>query len=179
MTIYIIEEYLKQNPNNKIIVLTHGTTVLRTQFHDVLVGIKPNFTYNLVEKFNQYNPTTDVNVCLPQTLVGNDLNKIDLLIVDEVHQFYFAEKMMKDIIKQTKPNKQLLLTGTPSSFIRKGFNIIPITLNTIFDEGMVSDLYVEIATSSYTFDPMHDFNQNDELKTEIYIKNSETKKNFR
>lgn len=176
MTIYIIEEYIKQNPQKKIMVLAHGTTVLRTQFHDVLEEIKPDFTYNLVEKFNQYDVSADVNICLPQTLSGNELNKIDLLVVDEAHQFYFAEKMIKNIIKQTNPGKQLLLTGTPSSFIRKRFKIIPVTLNTIFDEGMVSDLYVEIATSSYTFDPMHDFNQNDELKTDVYIRNSETKK---
>jgi superfamily II DNA or RNA helicase len=176
MTIYMMEEYLRENPNHKIMVLAHGTTILRTQFHDVLKETKPAFTYNLVEKFTQYDVTADVNICLPQTLAGNVLNKIDLLIVDEAHQFYFAEKMMKDIIKQTKPKKQLLLTGTPSPFIRKGINIVPVTLNTIYDEGMISDLYVEIATSSYTFDPMTDFNSQDELKTDVYIKDSETKK---
>jgi len=176
MTIYMMEEWLHQNPNSKIMVLAHGTTILRTQFHDVLKETKPNFTYNLVEKFTQYDVTADVNICLPQTLAGNVLDKIDLLIVDEAHQFYFAEKMMKEIIKQAKPKKQLLLTGTPSPFIRKGFKIIPITLNTIFDEGMISDLFVEIATSSYTIDPMTDFNRDDELKTGVYIKESETKK---
>jgi superfamily II DNA or RNA helicase len=177
MTIYMMEEYLRENPNHKIMVLAHGTTILRTQFHDVLVENNPDFTYNLVEKFTQYDVTADVNICLPQTLAGNVLNKIDLLIVDEAHQFYFAEKMMKEIIKQTKPKKQLLLTGTPSPFIRKGFKIIPVTLNTIFDEGMISDLFVEIATSSYTFDPMIDFNPNtDELRTSVHIKDSETKK---
>jgi superfamily II DNA or RNA helicase len=177
MTIYIIEEYLKQNPTHKVQILAHGTTILRTQFHDVLEEIKPNFTYNLVEKFNQYDVTADVNVCLPQTLAGNELNKINLLVVDEAHQFYFAEKMMKEIIKKTKPQKQLLLTGTPSPFIRKGFKIIPVTLNTIFDEGMITDLFVEIATSSYSFDPMYDFNPNtDELKSSVHIKESETKK---
>jgi superfamily II DNA or RNA helicase len=176
MTIYMMEEWLRQNPNSKIMVLAHGTTILRTQFHDVLKETRPNFTYNLVEKFTQYDVTADVNICLPQTLAGNVLDKIDLLIVDEAHQFYFAEKMMKEIIKQTKPKKQLLLTGTPSPFIRKGFKIIPVTLNTIFDEGMISDLFVEIATSSYTFDPMIDFNQDDELKLGVYIKESETKK---
>ena len=177
MAIYIMEEYLRENPNHKVMILAHGTTILRTQFHDVLEEIKPDFNYNLVEKFTQYNVTADVNICLPQTLTGNVLNKIDLLIVDEAHQFYFAEKMMKDIIKQTKPKKQLLLTGTPSPFIRKGFKIIPVTLNTIFDEGMISDLYVEIATSSYSFDIMNDFNSSVfELKSSVHIKESETKK---
>jgi len=176
MSINIIEKYLAQNPNHKVLILTHGTTILRTQFHDVLEEIMPNFTYNLVEKFNQYDVMADVNVCLPQTLVGNKLNEINLLIVDEAHQFYFGEKMVKEIIEKTNPRKQLLLTGTPSTFIGRGFNIIPTSLNTIFDEGMISDLYVEIATSSYSFDPMNDFNDDDELKASIYIKESETKK---
>ena len=48
MTIYVIEEYLKQNPNHKVLVLAHGTTILRTQFHDVLEEIKPDFSFNLV-----------------------------------------------------------------------------------------------------------------------------------
>lgn len=36
ISIYSIEEYLHDNPNHKVLVLAHGTTVLRTQYHDVL-----------------------------------------------------------------------------------------------------------------------------------------------
>jgi len=174
MSIFVIEDYLQRNPDHKIIVLTHGTTVLRTQFHDVLEEIKPNFTYNLVEKFSEYDPNASVNVCLPQTLHEKKLHDVDLLVCDEAHQFYFAD-MVQQIITKSKVSKQLLLTGTPSVFIGKNMNIIPVPLNTIFDEGMVSDVYVEIATSSYNFD-IGDYNQNDELKTDISFKKSETKK---
>jgi superfamily II DNA or RNA helicase len=174
MSIFVIEDYLQRNPDHKIIVLTHGTTVLRTQFHDVLEEIKPNFTYNLVEKFSEYDPNASVNVCLPQTLHEKKLHDVDLLVCDEAHQFYFAD-MVQQIITKSKVSKQLLLTGTPSVFIGKNMNIIPVPLNTIFDEGMVSDVYVEIATSSYNFD-ISDYNQNDELKTDISFKKSETKK---
>jgi superfamily II DNA or RNA helicase len=175
MTIYCLEDYLKDNPNHKIMVLAHGTTILRTQFHDVLEEIHPYFTYKLVESFDEYDETKDVNVCLPQTLVGKKLSKINLLVVDEAHQFYFGEKMVKEIIKKTNPDKQLLLTGTPSIFIREKYPVIPVTLNTIFDEGMISDVYVEIATSSYNFG-IYDYNQDDELKARIPFKSSETKK---
>ena len=175
MAIHCIEDFLQKNPNSKVIVLAHGTTVLRTQFHDVLEEIKPDFTYKLADNFSEYDETKAVNVCLPQTLNRKSLKKIDLLVVDEAHQFYFGEKMVKDIIKKTKPRRQLLLTGTPSIFIREKHPIIPVTLNTIFDEGMVSDVYVEIATSSYNFD-IYDYNQNDELKSEVHFKDSETKK---
>jgi superfamily II DNA or RNA helicase len=175
MAINCIEDFLQKNPNSKVIVLAHGTTILRTQFHDVLEEIKPDFTYKLADNFSEYDETKAVNVCLPQTLNRKSLKKIDLLVVDEAHQFYFGEKMVKDIIKKTKPRRQLLLTGTPSIFIREKHPIIPVTLNTIFDEGMVSDVYVEIATSSYNFD-IYDYNQNDELKESIQFKDSETKK---
>jgi superfamily II DNA or RNA helicase len=175
MAIHCIEDFLRKNPNSKVIVLAHGTTILRTQFHDVLEEIKPNFTYKLADNFSKYDESKAVNVCLPQTLNKKSLIKIDLLVVDEAHQFYFGEKMVKDIIKKTKPRRQLLLTGTPSIFIREKHPIIPVTLNTIFDEGMVSDVYVEIATSSYNFD-IYDYNTNDELKSEVHFKDSETKK---
>lgn len=176
--IYIIEDYLKQNPSHKVLILAHGTTVLRTQFHsnieDVYSTIKSDFDYKLVENYSEYDNNASINVCLPQTLNGKLLNKIDLLVVDEAHQFYFAS-MVKDIIKKVKPMKQLLLTGTPSIFIRNKYPIIPVTLNTIFDEGMVSDLFVEIATSSYNFG-WGDFNKYNELKSEINFKEIETKK---
>jgi hypothetical protein len=175
MTIYIIEEYLRQNPNHKVMVLAHGTTILRTQFHDVLEKYNPEFTYNLIQSCKDYeNSTAQVNVCLPQTLVKCKLTNTNLLVVDEAHQFYFAT-MVKNIIKKTRVKKQLLLTGTPSQFILKKFHIIPVSLNTIFDAGMISDIYVELASSSYNFD-FKDYNTYDELKSTVRFNKSATKK---
>ena len=96
MTINVIENYLLNNPTYKVLVLTHGTTILRTQFHDVLEIVKPDFTYNLVEKFTEYDNNKQVNVCLPQTLKGRKLSTIDLIIVDEAHQFYEINSIWND-----------------------------------------------------------------------------------
>lgn len=185
MSIYIIEEYLIKNPTHKIIVLTHGTTVLRTQFHDTLEEYKPDFTYELIEKSSDYNNTNaSVVVCLPQTLVNCDLKDTQLLIVDEAHHFYLSEKakMIKDIIAKSGVKKHLLLTGTPSKFIfenlklnKDEYNIIPVVLNTIYDAGMVSEAYVEVASSTYNFS-LDDYNSDDELKTSIHIKSADTNK---
>jgi hypothetical protein len=185
MTIYIIEEYLREHPDHKIIVLAHGTTILRTQFHDVLVDNKPDFTYSLIESGDDYlKSTSSVIVCLPQTLKNVKLRKADLLIVDEAHHFYVSTsaKMIKDIIKETEVKKQLLLTGTPSKFIyenlrlnRQEYHIIPVTLNTIFDAGMVSEAYVEVASSTYNFS-LDDYCDDDELKTTVHIKSADTNK---
>lgn len=175
MSIFTIEDYLNQHPLHKVLVLTHGTTVLRTQFCEVLNEVKPGFTSNLVETYSDYNSNKQVNVCLPQTLTGHTLPHVDLLVVDEAHQFYFAD-MVQDIIKQTTPSKQLLLTGTPSIFIQKNYPIIPIPLMTIYEEGMVADVRVEIATSSYNFDIIKDYNEDRELKSEVEFIGAETKK---
>ena len=70
MSIYVIEDYLIEHPLAKVLVLTHGTTVLRTQFCEVLDEVKPDFTSNLVEKYTDYNSNKQVNVCLPQTLIA-------------------------------------------------------------------------------------------------------------
>ncbi len=173
MSIFSIENYLLEHPNAKVLTLCHGTTVLRTQFCEVLDEVKPNFTSNLVEKFSDYNSNSQVNVCLPQTLSGHTLSHIDLLVVDEAHQFYFAN-MVQDIIKMTTPSKQLLLTGTPSIFIEKEYPIIPIPLMTIYDQGMIADVNIEIAISDYNFDVIKDFNEDKELKSEVEILKSET-----
>ena len=173
MSIFIVEDYLNKNPQNKVLILTHGTCVLRTQYNEVLDEVHPGFTYNLVEKFSDFNINKEVNVCLPQTLCGKILPQIDLLIVDEAHQFYFAD-MVQEIIKQINPSKQLLLTGTPSPFIARNLPIIAVPLMTIYEQNMCSDVRVEIAVSSYSFDVIQDFNEDKELKSEIKIHDNET-----
>ena len=182
MTICLLDEYLVENPNHKVLVLTHGTTVLRSQFHDNLIKYSPSFTFSMPETGEEYtNSTSQVTVCLPQTLVRlQTLQQVDLLVVDEAHQFYFAD-MIKDIIKKTGAVRQLLLTGTPSKFIYENSNpknknpykIIPVSMNTIFDAGMVSDLYIEIASSSYSY-TMDDYTTTDELKQSVTFKQKDT-----
>lgn len=184
MTIHIIDEYLKENPTHKVIVLAHGTTILRTQFHQEIVNINNLsplcFKSKIVESHTEYDVNVGVNVCLPQTLYNKPIPKIDLLVVDEAHEFYFPTKtgdknMMKNIINTCKPKKQLLLTGTPAKFILHNYHIVPITLNTLFDANMVTDLYVEIATSSYDFN-LKNFNADNELTKKSTFNNNETNK---
>jgi len=97
------------------------------------------------------------------------LAKADLLFVDEAHHFYFAEKknkkglaMVEDIIQKAKVKKQVLLTGTPSEFILKKYYVICVPLNVVHDSGMISDFYVDIASSNYNFD-FKDYDSNGDL----------------
>lgn len=173
MVIQIIEEYIKENPDHKILVLAHGTDVLRSQFYNVCVKYKPNFTFKLVRSKLEYDSNIHVNITLPQTAIRSSLEKIDLLIVDEAHQWYFSPSV-KTIIDECRPTKRLLMTGTPSKFIKEGMEIIPLTINQIFDSGRIAPLKVEIACSNYDF-RIGDFDSEGDLNNPDFNE-SDTKK---
>jgi superfamily II DNA or RNA helicase len=166
MSIAYIEFYLAINPNAKILVLTHGTTVLRTQYFQEIKKLNVSFTYKEIQP-KQKDFNASVIIAIPQTLDSfKSLPQFDLLIVDEAHQFYFAEGkgknkgnngQVKNIIEMIKPKHQLLLSGSPSKFIKKGFPIIPITIEELLKENVITDVVVELATSIYKF-KTEDFN---------------------
>lgn len=136
--------------------------------------------------FKKILKSNNVVVTLPHT-VYSALNQIqknmfDLVIVDEAHHYYLAGKnkdtgMMKKLIKQISPKHQLLLTGTPSCFIRENhinnaknlnglYDIIPITVYDLMKYGRISkDMIIEVARSKYDFNT-DDFNTDGELKKE-------------
>ena len=102
MSVFIIEQYLIQNPEHKVLVLTHGLSVLRSQYHERCSNAKPSFSYNLVESRSEFNQETHVNITLPQTII-RDIPEVDLMIIDEGHIFYFSS-MGQEILEISKPN---------------------------------------------------------------------------
>ena len=108
----IINEYLKINPNARILVLTEGQTTLMNQYLDELKNpnIDINFTYGMV------GFDVQVSVGIPQNI--NKLqHNIDLIIIDEAHNWYLAPTVQK-IIENLNPKHQVLMTGTPSAFTK-------------------------------------------------------------
>jgi superfamily II DNA or RNA helicase len=186
MSIAAIEKYCFDNPKHKVLVLTHGQTVLRSQYAKDIDDAKPNFSWSMV--VSSIDPALEmpqiksndivtsnkqVIISLPQSILKSLLPHFDLIVVDEAHQFYFAE-MVKSIIKQVSPNHQLLLTGTPSPFIANGYkNIIPVSLEVLNENGMVCDPIIEIAGSTYDF-KLSDYNAYNELKNDVIIKEEDT-----
>jgi superfamily II DNA or RNA helicase len=114
----VIQKYINKYPNAKVLVLTHGQNLLKNQYIDSLnkpfIDIK--FTFNDLKNLDKNN-LPQVFVGIPQAMVDFPLNKIDLLIVDECHEFYL-KPMVQSIIKKIKPSHQLLMTGSPSEFIK-------------------------------------------------------------
>ena len=176
MAIAWMENYLSENPNHRILVLTHGQSVLRQQFYNDIESAHVNFTYEKVEKSKNFiTNSSQVVVTLPNTIVNslnNTKNTFNVLIVDEAHHYYYAKNgMVGTIIKHYGFQKQLLLTGTPAPFIANKRKIIALPLEELIDSGYASDPIVVMSNGSYHVNSS-DFNSNNELK-ESYELNTE------
>lgn len=151
IAIDIIRRYLLLNPNKKVLVLTHSTNVLLDNFVDRLNSIDVDFTYSTT-----FDPNSDVHITIPQH--NNKINKhYGLLIVDEAHQNYFADRI-QDIISIIKPDKEVLLTGTPSKFIKDGgYNIYVFPLNELPEQNLPK-LQIELVASNYNWEDEEEVN---------------------
>ena len=177
MSIAFIEAYLKDNPKHRVLVLTHGTTILRSQYYDVLIKTGPGFSFSNIEVGKDIKIADgQVIVTLPQTIRGvGGLSKFDLVIIDEAHHFYFAKDgMVQSIIEQVRPQHQLLLTGTPSPFILRGYPTISVAANRLLDYGMIEDPLIEIASSTYDL-RNRDYNASYDLKGSVEFREADTR----
>jgi len=105
-----IIEYTAKHPNSNIVFLAHGQNILKTQFLDLLKEhITTQFTFGTIGEDKQ------VCVGLPHYFNTKEVQSIDLLIVDEAHEYYSAG-MEQELIKKYNPRHILLLTGSPGIF---------------------------------------------------------------
>lgn len=150
-----------KNSGLKTLILAHGTSIIRTQWTQRLkqYGIRHSTDINSKSK---------IIVQLPQSLYDKDLPEFDLLIVDEAHEFYFAD-MVKTIIKKTKPKQSLLLTGTPSKFIKNGVPTIVVSADKLIQQNYMSDVYFGLATTNEPIKRV-DFKTDGDLKQSVRFK---------
>ena len=140
----ITMKFLQNNPGRKVLILTHGTDVLRKQWRN-----------ELSEKgITASDQPGEHDICfgLPQ---GHRqlkaLGKLDYLIIDEAHEFTFATTV-QELIKTLKPKKILYLTGTPSKFIAKGYNPTIVPAIDLIASDNISDLYVGMVSTNAKLD---------------------------
>jgi superfamily II DNA or RNA helicase len=187
MAICFIDLYLQDNPTHKVFVSTHNTIILGNNFYDRVLNKNPTFTHQLVTKDNEIDFTKQVIVSLPSTLNRRKLPKFDLVVIDEAHQMYESDytpeegSMVKRIIKKSGIKKELLLTGTPSYFVRKNqeqkreiYKMFFVPMSKVYDAGGCSDVIVEMAGSSYYITDK-DY-RGDEIKDSFSFKEQETNK---
>lgn len=114
----IIQEYIHKYPNARVLVLTHGQNLLKDQYLNSLNNPHSEITFNygpFLKKGVDIHTYPQVQVGIPQGIDNIVWDKIDLLVVDECHEFYL-KKMVQAIIKKLKPKHQVLMTGSPSIF---------------------------------------------------------------
>jgi superfamily II DNA or RNA helicase len=194
ISLEFIEGYLKRFPEAKILVLTHGTTLLKNQFLDYL---EAHTQLPAIEVYNMEDIAPSVvAVALPQTIHKqlknmDNVSEIDLLIVDEAHEFYIGANkksttMVSKIIEKLKPKHQLLLTGTPAPFIEinqecKRFEIVPISLMSIMEsdphENVIHSATIELATSACLYDD-DQFNSTFDLKRDFNFTENEVSRDL-
>jgi superfamily II DNA or RNA helicase len=144
---FMMIEFIKANPTKSFLVLTHATNVLKTQWADMFA------MYNL--EASLVPGKSRVLYGIPQGLKSLDLPKYDYIIVDEAHEYNFIkskkadyQSMVTQIKNKTKPSNIIYLTGTPSKFIKEGFNPIIIPAIELINQGFISDVYVGMVSTT-------------------------------
>lgn len=106
-----LNRYIQKNPNAQVVVLTHGQNLLKTQYLQELE--KPNIRIDFT--FGTFLDDAQVLVGIPQSLKKLKSRKIDLLVIDEAHQYYQARTVQNFIINN-KIKHIILLTGSIAKF---------------------------------------------------------------
>lgn len=145
----VIQKYLQQNRIARVLVLTHGQNLLKNQYLESLIS--PNFEIEF--SFGIFSSSAQVRVGLPQSIKQLDWDYIDLLVVDECHEFYL-KPMVQKIVKSLKPKHQVLLTGSPSKFNKlkaqgKKYEITYIAGEQLFDYDIFSAVEMNVVPVEY------------------------------
>jgi superfamily II DNA or RNA helicase len=107
----VLNKYLSVRKQHRVLVLTEGQNTLKNQYIQELdnAHIAINFTYG------GFDSDAQVRIGLPQSIDQLKWDGIELLVIDEAHNFYFAD-MVQNIIKKLNPTHIMLMTGSPTKF---------------------------------------------------------------
>ena len=165
MAIMIIDNFIRRRLG-RVLVITHHTNIIKSNFIDRLNDINVSFTYSDV------NTNADCFIAIRSNSLNRiDVDDFDLLVVDEAHQNYFA-KTIQSITNYV--SHQVLLTATPSKFVRAGgFNILAVARLDIPNNYFASlSFRVVNAETSITTDSYNDDNV---VKSTVKFHRSEVK----
>lgn len=108
---HVINMAIADNSELKVVVLTEGQKTLKSQYISELEN--PNIPINFT--FGDFESNAQVRVGIPQSIDQLDWKEIDMLIVDEAHNFFLAP-MVQDIVKKLGPKMVILMTGSPTKY---------------------------------------------------------------
>lgn len=182
----VINKYLEIFPEAKILVLTHGQNLLKDQYIESLQQAHVNINFS----YGTFQDNVQVKVGLPHSIKKLDWKEVDLLVVDECHEFYL-KPMVKAIVSNLKPKHQVLMTGSPSQFNKlqkdgKDYKISYISGSDLFEYDVFSPVEMDVvkvefknnSRQSITAMLQHAIQKNKNIsKIMIAVKNIEEAKN--
>lgn len=167
----------KENRGKRTIILSSSTKVLRKNFYDDIHKFNPTFTYRSVNNRKEFQQAVDdgieVIIVLPQTLNNiKDLPKVEWLVIDEAHKWYFAKTIQDRIIPRCRPTYQWLLTGTPFKFTaanitNKKYNIHYVSVSQMMDLGRVGNPVISLISTNYDIKHSDYFHNTGEVRNSI------------
>jgi len=151
----VLNKYFVQSPAARVIVLTEGQNTLKNQYIQELenANVPINFT------FGDFKSDAQVRIGLPQSIDQLDWDTVNLIIVDEAHNFYFAE-MVQSIIKRFNPPHVMLMTGSPTKFNahnqteKTQYGIHYIAVEDLQKMGVFSKVNMDVVKVSNTNNPV-------------------------
>lgn len=137
----ILNKYVAMSSDSKILVLTEGKNVLKNQYLSELkdANVEIKFTYG------DFESDAQVRVGLPQSINKLSWDKIDLLLIDEAHNFFLAD-MVQSIVKKLNPKHIVLMTGSPTQFNgNSDYTIHHIAANELMKYGVFSSVTMDVS----------------------------------
>jgi len=172
--------------DEKVLILPADKTILRGNFLKQFDDFKPTkFTYCAVEDKMDLQVAIEngiqVIIGLPQLIKDHTklLKNVKWLVVDEAHKWYFADTI-RNIIRDTKPKHQFLLTGTPFKFnLHRGNYIIDYTsIKTLYSQGSIGDVNMQVLHTSLALSRMDWVSMTDNLRADKRISKKDLDKSF-
>ena len=173
ITIEVIIRLIEAGLITRVLILAHSTNILKDNFYNRLMEYFNEEDVAIMRGQKDYNYDAMIQVMIPQN-IKHITGQFDLVVTDEAQHNVLAEDgNYKRIIDRVKPKFQLLLTGTPSKFIRENalsegelpYYIHTVGMDTIGFEHF-HDVRFDLIRSDYGFTNA-DYNQTQDLSSDI------------
>ena len=179
MAIEAMIRLIESGEVNRVLILAHSTNVLKENFYNRLIEYFNLEDIEVMRGQKNYNYDCAIQVMIPQN-INHVIGNFDLIITDEAQHNVLAEGgNYARIVSMVNPKFQLLLTGTPSKFVKENalsddepYHINTVGMDMIGFEHF-HDVRFDLIKSSYRF-TNDDFNQNQDLFTDVVLSYADT-----
>ncbi len=182
MAIEAMIRLIESNRVNRVLILAHSTNVLKENFYERLMEYFREDDVSIMRDKKDFDYDARIQVMIPQNIV-HIKGQFDLVITDEAQHNVLAEDgNYSRIIEMVEPKFQLLLTGTPSKFIKENnlaedehpYHINCVGMDMIGFEHF-HDVRFDLIRSAYGF-TNEDYNQTHSLSEDIKFSFADTER---